>query len=329
MSALANSTLPPRGTSAGQAARPWPFSSQRLVEGLAAGRYVPTHELSAAVADATAGGRSVVEVLLERGLIGDVALRDAMSEIYGLAVVDPANVEPDDDVEGFSADLARRALVMPLGREENRIVVAVADPTRAAELREVWRAVGMSLDLRLAAYSQLALAVQNTFAPRVVVKLPTGEKTTLLLPPGDLKIGRASHNEIVINDPGISATHAVLRSHGDRYEVVDFGSRNGVFVNGERVRGSQRLRHKDEITIGWTRIKFTWPYLNGRSPQELEHANQARMHRTWIKFAGRVIAQMLGAAALVFLGLAIGGGLPSSCSTPNADAETPPAAVAR
>src|SRR5262245_17504575 len=124
MSALANSTAPKDRYAGAPAPRPWPFSSQRLVDGLAAGRYLPPSTLTALVADATASGRSIVDLLLERRLATDVALRDAMSAIYGLPLVDLATVEPSDDVDDLSPELALRALVMPLGSDGDRFVVA-------------------------------------------------------------------------------------------------------------------------------------------------------------------------------------------------------------
>jgi hypothetical protein len=301
------------------AVRPWPFSSQRLVEQLAARGIVPVATLSSAIADATAGARPVATVLLERGAIADTALRDAMSQIFGLPAVS-VSAKSAAAVEGFPAELARRHVVLPLGVENDRAVVAVADPTRASALREIRAAVGRTLDLRVAAYGELAAAVSEVFAPRVVVKGPRGLKTTIFLPPGDLKIGRASHNEIVVADPGVSVTHAILRGAGDRYQIVDFGSRNGVFVNGERIKGSRELRDKDRIRVGSTELKFKWPYRReSESSDADERRATERMRAAWITFAGRIISKTLGAVAIIILGLAIGGGLPQSCSTPRAD----------
>lgn len=47
-----------------------------------------------------------------------------------------------------------------------------------------------------------------------------------------------------------SRRHAVLRLVEGRLEVVDLGSRNGTFVNGERVETPRRLRPGDRIQIG-------------------------------------------------------------------------------
>ncbi len=67
--------------------------------------------------------------------------------------------------------------------------------------------------------------------------------------------GRASEADIFLLDDGISRRHAkfVQRPDGS-FELVDMGSTNGTYVNGERVRGSVPLRDGDKIQIGSTTI---------------------------------------------------------------------------
>lgn len=323
VASLKNVQSPSPASSRRPATKPWPFSSQQLAERLVSEGFLPAATVASVIADATASGRSVATVLLARQLMSDFELRDAIARIFGLPAIELSDVEPDDEIADFPSELARTHMVFPVGREGDRFVVAVADPTRQSVMREVFLAVGRTLDLRVASYGELARAVSDVFAPRLVVKAANGVKTRFMLPPGDIKIGRASHNEIVVHDAGVSATHAILRSKADSYEIVDFGSRNGVFVNGERIRKARLLRHKDEIRIGDTSIKFKMPALSGVVREEAATKSEkqsARMHRAWITFSGRIIAHMLGAAALIFLGLAIGGGLPATCSMPNANA---------
>lgn len=327
MSAHRNDELPKEKTAPSATAK-WPYSTTTLVDQLVARGFLPHSTVSAAVADATAAGAPVVSVLLERGATTDTALRDAIAAIFNLEAVSLGDVAPAS-IEAIPNELARANLLLPLGEDEGRLVVAVHDPTRAAALREAYLAAGRTLVLRVAAYGELARAVQDTYAPRVTVREPSGRSTTYMLPPGDATIGRAEHNDIVASDLGMSATHAVLRGEGERYVVVDMGSRNGVFVNGERVERAHELRHKDELRVGATTIRFRWPYGKKlrRSHDEPEPAKpkKFKIRKAWIAFAGRIIAQMLGAAALIFLGLAIGGGLPQSCSTP-APTQSAPAA---
>ena len=73
---------------------------------------------------------------------------------------------------------------------------------------------------------------------------------------GRLRLGRASDNDVVIRDPTVSGHHAELVGDpGTGLELVDLGSRNGTFVNGQRV-GRARLRGSDRIGIGYHEFRL-------------------------------------------------------------------------
>jgi pSer/pThr/pTyr-binding forkhead associated (FHA) protein len=70
-------------------------------------------------------------------------------------------------------------------------------------------------------------------------------------------IGSAADTDLVIGtDPTVSRLHAVIESVGSQWVVRDLGSRNGTFVNGERLLGDRVLRAGDELRVGATRIVF-------------------------------------------------------------------------
>jgi pSer/pThr/pTyr-binding forkhead associated (FHA) protein len=74
-------------------------------------------------------------------------------------------------------------------------------------------------------------------------------------PDGDaISIGRDEANGVPLTwDTEASRTHAVLQRLGGAWTLQDDGlSRNGSFVNGERVHGRRRLQDGDAITIGGT-----------------------------------------------------------------------------
>jgi hypothetical protein len=50
-----------------------------------------------------------------------------------------------------------------------------------------------------------------------------------------VRIGRADTNGIVVTDDVVSGEHLELRKSGEDWEVVDLGSTNGTFIDGERV----------------------------------------------------------------------------------------------
>lgn len=54
------------------------------------------------------------------------------------------------------------------------------------------------------------------------------------LPSRTVRIGRGSGNDLVVDDLGVSRRHAELLAHADgTYEIVDLGSHNGTFLNGQ------------------------------------------------------------------------------------------------
>jgi hypothetical protein len=66
-------------------------------------------------------------------------------------------------------------------------------------------------------------------------------------------IGRGAEADIVVDDPGVSRKHAEVHTDGGRIRVVDLGSTNGTFVDGERI-GTGDLADGSRITVGRTRI---------------------------------------------------------------------------
>jgi len=69
------------------------------------------------------------------------------------------------------------------------------------------------------------------------------------LPVKVLRIGRATDNDVVVADLGVSRYHSELRRGVSGYEIVDLGSHNGTFVNGQRVSAAP-VTELDIIGIG-------------------------------------------------------------------------------
>jgi len=82
------------------------------------------------------------------------------------------------------------------------------------------------------------------------------EASTIKMDRMKLTIGRSSRNDICIGDPFASRLHAELRREGDHVLLVDNGSANGTYLNGQRVSGTIRLEPGDLIRIGETEIEY-------------------------------------------------------------------------
>lgn len=73
-------------------------------------------------------------------------------------------------------------------------------------------------------------------------------------PLGDeLTVGRGGGCGIVLTaDQFVSTVHARLYRRGEELLVEDLGSRNGTFVNGERVTAPVRVKRGDRVQFGQT-----------------------------------------------------------------------------
>lgn len=88
---------------------------------------------------------------------------------------------------------------------------------------------------------------------RLLITSDSGEKRLLPLGPGETTIGRSAACDLVLEGDGVSRSHAVIAGNGPGFEVRDAGSKNGTFVNGERIEGARTLANGDKVTIpGWT-----------------------------------------------------------------------------
>jgi ABC-type multidrug transport system ATPase subunit len=87
------------------------------------------------------------------------------------------------------------------------------------------------------------------------------------VPPGGIKIGRATDNDIVIPDVLASRHHATLIPTPGGTEIVDNRSINGTFVNGTRV-DTALLNEGDTVTIGNVDLVFAGGTLARRTETE-------------------------------------------------------------
>jgi hypothetical protein len=78
---------------------------------------------------------------------------------------------------------------------------------------------------------------------------------------GPVTVGRRAERDVALSwDTEVSRLHAEVQPVGTDWIVVDDGlSRNGTYVNGERVNGRRRLSDGDRIVFGETPVTFRAP----------------------------------------------------------------------
>ena len=89
---------------------------------------------------------------------------------------------------------------------------------------------------------------------------------------GDVAIGRADDNDLVLGTTTVSRHHARIRRTEDRWFLEDRGSFNGTSVNGVQIQPGMLipLRHADRIGLGAETLVFC-------SPEELDDRNRTQV----------------------------------------------------
>jgi len=93
-------------------------------------------------------------------------------------------------------------------------------------------------------------------------------------------LGRDEAASIQIVDKRISRKHLQIRfnAQGHKYIALDMRSKNGTFVNGERLKGEAVLSDGDRIGIGDAEVLFTRKDFPERE-SALHHFKQAGQRR--------------------------------------------------
>jgi type IV pilus assembly protein PilB len=92
------------------------------------------------------GGR-IGDILVNKGMITQTAILDALSRQFGIPVIDLENTEIDETVIGLiPANTARKYLIMPVRKKGNTLTIAITDPTKIFDLKEIKLFTGFDID---------------------------------------------------------------------------------------------------------------------------------------------------------------------------------------
>ena len=81
---------------------------------------------------------------------------------------------------------------------------------------------------------------------------------------GTIRIGRSERNNLLLTPAAASKSHATIECFETHCEVSDLNSRNGTYVNGIRIEGTQRLRHGDTLYFAGA----TYVFLDSEASDE-------------------------------------------------------------
>ncbi len=157
-------------------------------------------------------------------------------------------------------------------RENNQLVIVHPHPARPSTTNGLYyegRHISGQEQFRKPLVQGDVFRIGNAYGTLVTLTYSDGSgkirEQVPALPPIQLgaqiiTIGRGQDNIVVLQHPQVSAHHARLVQGRGTYNIIDMGSTNHVYVNGQRVT-NQALKVGDEIRIGPYKLTFTGTQL--------------------------------------------------------------------
>jgi len=112
----------------------------------------------------------------------------------------------------------------------------------------------------------------------------TAKKGLLVYQP-EVTIGRDPQNDIVIDDPTVSARHAALTYRHGVFHLQDVGSANGTYVSGKKITKAV-LAHNATVRFGQATYKFQLP--KGKVQAQPAHPESKREPVAWLVGEGQI-----------------------------------------
>ena len=79
-------------------------------------------------------------------------------------------------------------------------------------------------------------------------------------------VGRARTSALCIDQRYVSAQHAILRFSAERWALRDLGSRNGTYLNSERLKPGEELTLRVGHRIAFGKLEHVWEVLDVEAP---------------------------------------------------------------
>jgi pSer/pThr/pTyr-binding forkhead associated (FHA) protein len=91
---------------------------------------------------------------------------------------------------------------------------------------------------------------------KLTIEDDQASKTVVHLVRDDYTIGRAEENTVRLTERNISRRHARLTKPSEHWLLLDLGSYNGCYVNGQRVSEKHEIVHGDLVQLGDYRLQI-------------------------------------------------------------------------
>ena len=156
-------------------------------------------------------------------------------------------------------DLGTAFLGGAVGLVSGLVTAYAAMRFRLREERATWaRELALKFAAARADAGPMASSLAEQFGTCLLIVYEPGHERQkhFMLPGTRLVVGRAETADIRIAESAASRQHMAFEVREAGVFVTDFGSGNGIWLNGARVVNSARLESGDVVAIGQTHITF-------------------------------------------------------------------------
>lgn len=149
----------------------------RLGELLVDAKVITPEQLEMALEEQRVLNRPLGTVLYELGFIKDEdVILDVLSRYYGVRKVDLAKFPIDSEVvKMISPDIARKHLVMPIGKKGDKLILAMIDPGNVVAIDDVRSATGMDVEPVVVSYVILMQLISRYYPMSGEIATTVGE----------------------------------------------------------------------------------------------------------------------------------------------------------
>lgn len=150
-----------------------------------------------------------------------------------------------------------------------------------------------------------SMTIRATSSPVLVLKTATYTARIPLVGSRSWSMGRSVESTVVLSDRWASRDHAEIQlMDNDEYYLVDLGSGNGSFVNGQRVTMPVHLKDGDLLTIGRTEMEFQ--ALSTETPTHFQDSSQKTvLLMQGSAYQGEIWREVLTSQNILLIGLNI------------------------
>ncbi len=121
-------------------------------------------QLDAALAEQTRSGKPLGRLLIEQGTISEAELVRTLARQVGLEFIDLADYTIDGSVAGLVTEsLARRYQAIPIGWEDGKLLVAMADPSNVFAVDDIRALAGAEVRTVVATASQIIETIERFY----------------------------------------------------------------------------------------------------------------------------------------------------------------------